>query len=202
MTASMFAQWTQRAIQNTQTGLEQVISVMRLVKDKTETILWHVRGQKRLYLYPETEEFISDRVYEMALTDYRVDDIPYKPEFEASAQIFDLDENQAITWPLNSPHRVDNRTFCVSVTTEYSTSESARKNSAMLTNATLRHRLGMEPSYRNDSPNTRHIKSIFGMALKKAGAIPTHFKKDLVTFKIDPSQDGYIVDTPPYERDF
>jgi len=170
--------------------------------DKTETILWHVRGRKRIYVYPQTEEFISDEAYENALTDYLDDDLPYKSDFDASAKIIDLEDNQAVTWPLNSPHRVDNRSFCVSVTTEYSTTESARKNSAMLTNAALRHRLGMEPSYRNDGPAARQIKSVFGKALKKAGMIPNVENVDLVTYKIDPNHDGYLVDTDPYERDF
>lgn len=170
--------------------------------DKTETILWHIRGKKRIYVYPQTEEFISDKAYENALTDYLDDDLPYKPEFDNSAKIIDLEDNQAITWPLNSPHRVDNRTFCVSVTTEYSTTESARKNSAMLTNAALRHRLGFEPSYRKDGPATRQVKSIFGRVLKKSGFIPHVDTVDMVTYKLDPKHKGYLVSTEPFVRDF
>jgi len=170
--------------------------------DKTETILWHVRGQKRIYIYPETEEFIPDNAYENALTDYLDDDLPYKAEFEKSAQITDLDENQAVTWPLNSPHRVDNRTFCVSVTTEYSTAESARKNAVMLMNAALRHRLGLSPSYRTDSVAKRQVKSVFGRLLKKTGVVPNTSSPDLVTFKLDPNKEGFLVDTAPFERDF
>jgi len=170
--------------------------------DKTETILWHVRGEKRIYIYPQTEEFIPDHAYEHAVTNYLDDDLPYKAEFETSAKIIDLKEDQAVTWPLNSPHRVDNRTFCVSVTTEYSTTESARKNSAMLTNAALRQRLGMSPSYRTDSAAKRQIKSIFGRVLKKTGVAPNTTTTDMVTFKLDPKEDGFLVDTAPYERDF
>jgi len=170
--------------------------------DKTETILWHVRGEKSVYLYPQTEDFIPDTAYENALTDYLDDDLPYKAEFEEHVQIIDLKENQAVTWPLNSPHRVDNRTFCVSVTTEYSTVESARKNAAMLTNAALRHHLGLSPSYRLDSPVKRQVKSVFGRVLKKAGVVPDTTGVDMVTFKLDPKIDGFLVDTAPFERDF
>ena len=170
--------------------------------DKTETILWHVRGEKRFYIYPETEEFIPDLAYEAALTDYLDDDLPYNAEFDKHAQIIDLKPNQAVTWPLNSPHRVDNRTLCVSVTTEYSTVESGRKNAAMLTNAALRHHFGMKPSYRMDGAAKRQIKSVFGRVLAKAGAVPDTSATDMVTFKIDPQVDGFLVDTEPFERNF
>ncbi|MEP1231034.1 MAG: hypothetical protein ABJG88_10200, partial [Litorimonas sp.] len=148
------------------------------------------------------EKFIPDSAYESALTDYMDDDLPYKAEFEDFATIIDLKEDQSATWPLNSPHRVDNRTFCVSVTTEYSTPESIRKNAAMLTNAALRYRLGMSPSYRADTNVKRQIKSIFGRVLKKTGVVPNTSESDMVTFKLDPNKSGFLVDTVPYERDF
>lgn len=170
--------------------------------DKTETILWHVRGKKRIYVYPQTEEFISDEAYESALTDYLDDDLPYKTEFEDYAKVIDLKGNESVTWPLNSPHRVDNRTFCVSVTTEYSTPQSVQKNSAMLTNAALRHHFGMSPSYRADNLAKRQIKSVFGRVLKKTGVVPNTSTADMVTFKLDPNIDGFLVDTTPYKRDF
>jgi hypothetical protein len=170
--------------------------------DKTETILWHVRGKKRMYIYPMTPEFISDESHENTLTNYLDDDLPYFDYFEDHATIIDFEEDQAAAWPLNSPHRVDNQAFCVSVTTEYSTRESAMKNAAMITNATLRHRFGMNPSYTNDSQVARQLKSVFGRVIKKAKLVPDTSGVDLVTFRIDPDTPGYIVDTEPFERNF
>lgn len=170
--------------------------------DKTETILWHVRGKKRIYIYPETEKFIPDHAYEATMLSDLEDDLPYISEFDKEAKVFDLEENQAITWPLNSPHRVDNTAFCVSVTTEYSTRESGMKNAAMIANATLRHRFGIESSYRDTGPLGRQFKSVFGRAIRKAGLAAANGKIDMVTFKIDPSAPNYIVDTEPYQRDF
>lgn len=170
--------------------------------DKTETILWHVRGKKRMYLYPLTEKFISDRSYEAALTNFIEDDLPYDKSFDEAATIIDIPEGEALTWQLNRPHRVDNQTFCVSVTTEYSTSESGMKNAAMLTNATLRHRLGMNPSYSKDSEFARKAKSVMGRAIRKVGLAPNTTTVDMVTFKIDASAKDFIVDTDPYQRTF
>ena len=170
--------------------------------DKTETILWHVRGKKRILIYPRTQEFMPDASYEATLTDLLDDDLPYRADMDASATVLDLEPGQAATWPLNAPHRVENSTFCVSVTTEYSTRESARKNSAMLTNAMLRARFGMNPSYERDGAVARGVKSLTGRALHKAGLTPNTSKTDYVTFKIDPEVEGFVVDTDPYVREF
>ncbi|WP_026942426.1 hypothetical protein [Hellea balneolensis] len=170
--------------------------------DKTETILWHVRGKKRMYLYPLTEKFIPDRAYEATLLSHLEDDLPYKPDFDKDATIVDFAEGQALTWPLNMPHRVDNQTFCVSVTTEYSTKESGMKNAAMIANATLRHRFGIESSYSKAGPVNRQIKSVFGRVIRKAGLAAKADTVDMVTFKVDPDAPNYVVNVEPYQRDF
>ena len=171
--------------------------------DKTETILWHVRGKKRMYLYPLTPEFIPDTGYERAVVDMLEDDLPYRSEWDKEhASVYDLQPGQALTWPMNMPHRVDNQTFCVSVTTEYTTVASGRRNAAMLTNATLRHKFGMTPSYWNAGPTENYIKSIFGRVIKKTGFGAKVDHKDYVTFKIEPSAENFIVDVEPFERNF
>ncbi len=170
--------------------------------DKTETLLWHVRGKKRMYIYPLAQKFISDESYENTLTNAIDDDIPYDEAFEAFAKAIDIPENTALCWRLNAPHRVDNQTFCVSVTTEYSTQESGMKNAAMLTNATLRRRFGMNPSYSNDSRLTRKVKSIVGRALSKTPLVPDSTEPDMVSFKIDDVAKDFIVDVEPFIRNF
>ena len=170
--------------------------------DKTETILWHVRGKKRIYLYPQTEKFIPDHAYEETMLSEMDDDLPYIAEFDKEAQIFDLEEDQAITWPLNSPHRVDNQAFCVSVTTEYSTRESGMKNAAMIANATLRQRFGIESSYRESGILNRQLKAVFGHVIRKTGLAANDGIEDMVTFKLEPKAPDFIVDTLPYQRDF
>ena len=170
--------------------------------DKTETILWHVRGKKRIYLYPLTPKYISDIAYESAVINDLEDDLPFNSSWDKDATMFDLQPGQALTWPMNMPHRVDNQAFCISVTTEYSTVASGRRNAAMLTNATLRQKLGHNPSYWNASPAENYIKSVFGRVIKKAKLGSQTEFTDLVTFKIDTEADGYIVDVEPYERNF
>ena len=170
--------------------------------DKTETILWHVRGKKRVYLYPLTQKFISDSAYEEVISNSLDDDLPYNIDFEADAEVIDLAEGTALTWPLNSPHRVDNQSFCVSVTTEYSTRQSGMKNAAMLTNAMLRQRFGMNPSFTEDGNLKRQIKSVFGRVIGKTSFAPDTTEPDMVTFGIDSKIKDFIVDLEPFERNF
>ena len=170
--------------------------------DATETILWHIRGQKRLYLYPQTEEFLPDEDYESLMFRITEDYLPYNPDMDKAAEVYDLAEGEMITWPLNRPHRVENQTYCVSVTTEYSTTESSVKNAAMYTNAVLRRKLGLNPNWQASSTPERYIKAGVGKVLRKIGVLDTLKAEDMVSFKIDKNAPGYIRDVKPYARVF
>lgn len=170
--------------------------------DQTETILWHVRGKKRIYLYPPTEEFLPDEAYQRLMVNDLEDDVPYHAEMDAHARAFDLAEDEMISWRLNAPHRVDNQTYCVSVTTEYSTKESVFKNSVMYTNAVLNQRFGVKSRWAGASKSEKYAKSIAGRVLRKAGVAKGKSKEDMVTFKVDKAAKDFIVDVEPYQRTF
>jgi hypothetical protein len=170
--------------------------------DKTETILWHIRGPKRIFFYPIEDKYISDEFYERAVTNMLEDDLPYDASFDKDATVIDLKEGQAVSWPLSAPHRVDNHGFCVSVTTEFSSKESALKNAAMIANATLRNKFGASPSWTKQSQLNRLSKSALGIALKKLNLAVSTRHTDYVTFKVDPAVAGAIVDIEPFERNF
>ena len=170
--------------------------------DATETILWHIRGQKRMYLYPQTEDYLPDEDYEMLMFKINEDYLPYNPAMEAAAEIYDLEEGEMLTWPLNRPHRVENKSYCVSVTTEYSTHESSLKNAAMYTNAVLRRKLGRNPNWNSASVPEKYIKASIGKVLRKIGMLDTLHEDDMVSFRIDKTLPGYIKDVEPYARVF
>lgn len=170
--------------------------------DKTETILWHLRGPKSIFFYPVEDKYISDESYEKAVTNMLEDDLPYDTSFDEEAIVIDLKAGQAVSWPLSSPHRVENHGFCVSVTTEFSSRESGLKNAAMIANATLRSKFGTSPNWTEQSKINRLSKSILGIALKKTNLAVSTQPKDFVTFKVDPSANGAIVDVEPFERNF
>jgi len=170
--------------------------------DATETILWHVRGKKRMILYPLTQEFLSDEDYEKLMYNDSEDYLPYNKSMENAADVYDLAEGEMISWPLNRPHRVENQSYCVSVTTEYSTPESTLKNASMYTNAVLRRKFGMNPSWSSASKSEIVLKASLGKVLRKMGVLNTLKTQDMVSFKVDKTAPNFIRDIEPYARTF
>jgi hypothetical protein len=117
--------------------------------DSTDTMLWHVRGEKTIYVYPEEEAFLPEQAYEGVVLKENLSDIPYSPELEASATPVHLRPGESVSWPLHGPHRVVNHdSFNVSVTIEFKTPRSTFTNGTYYTNGVLRRRFGMKPKTR------------------------------------------------------
>ena len=170
--------------------------------DATETVLWHIRGQKRVILYPKTESILPDEEYETFMYKVTEDYLPHDPSLEEEAESHDLEEGEMITWALNRPHRVENQSYCVSVTTEYSTHESSVKNAGMYTNAVLRQKLGLNPSWSSASKPEKYIKAGIGIMLRKIGVLDALQPQDMVSFTIDKTLPGFIRDIKPFAREF
>ncbi len=170
--------------------------------DAKETILWHIRGKKRFYAYPATRQYLPDAGYEAVVLRERDEDLPYSPSFENGAEIFDLEPDQMVSWPLNAPHRVENQTYCVSITTEFSTFASAFKNSVTVTNGLMRRKLGMNPSWYRDSLPAKAVKFAVGRVLMKTNLYEQSLRDSFMTFKVDREQPGYIVNIEPVLRHF
>lgn len=95
--------------------------------DVPQNILWHIRGRKRAWVYPITEEVLPHDVLESTVAGERVEDLPYQPEFDQKAEVFDLEPGEVVTWPQNTPHRVENfDSFNVSLSTEHYTAQQIR----------------------------------------------------------------------------
>lgn len=171
--------------------------------DPTMTHLWHIRGHKRAYVYPMTQDFLPDSAFEAIVLGEVSEDVPYKPEFDKEAIVAELHGGEMISWPHRSPHRVENVGFCVSMVMEFSTQESAFINAGMLTNGILRRRYGRSPSWEQASYFERVCKSVIGRVLGKLGVHKTYARTDLVKFKFDPTEKGFLkMVATPYQRTF
>lgn len=109
--------------------------------------LWQIRGSKKVYVYPNREPYLHQPSLEkVVLNEAHEISIPYRPEFDDDALIYDLQPGQMLHWPLNAPHRIiNNDCVNVSFTTEHFTDEIRRKFIVNKANGILRHRLGMNP---------------------------------------------------------
>ncbi|PHS38253.1 MAG: hypothetical protein COA91_08350 [Robiginitomaculum sp.] len=170
--------------------------------DRQHVVLWHIHGTKRVYVYPMANKFMSDTSYEAVATNTLLDDLPYEDVFDEDATVLTLKGGEMACWQLNQPHRVVNETFCVSIASEYSDHTSALKNSAMYAQAAMRSRFSSKPVWKDTAPPIRLAKAVAGKILKKSGLYKTTITPDFVTFKVDKTAPGYIVDIEPVQRDF
>lgn len=112
--------------------------------DPAETMLWHVRGTKTMYVYPPKEEYISEAALEAILLKETLSDLPYDPAMEADVAKVTLEAGEAVSWPIHSPHRVVNGDdLNVSVSVEFSTPRSMLTNGVFYTNGRMRRSLGL-----------------------------------------------------------
>lgn len=114
--------------------------------DLPVNMLWHLRGEKRVWVYPPFDNrFVSPRNIERLIAGEMAEDMPYHPWFEDYALKFDVKPGQMITWPQNTPHRVTNLDgLNVSLSTEHRNPIAKRRLNVHRANRLLRNAFGME----------------------------------------------------------
>ncbi|WP_374274383.1 transcriptional regulator [Brevundimonas sp.] len=107
--------------------------------DPPGVTLFHLRGEKRMWVYPVDEAHMPTRVMEDIVLEQQTEDLPYRREMDANAQVFDLTPGMAIAWPLHAPHRIENLgSFNASLSCDYQTWTSRMTNGAHYANGVLR----------------------------------------------------------------
>ena len=140
--------------------------------DAAGVVLFHLRGRKRIFVYPGDEAHLAEIDMEQVVSRQTTEELPYVRAFEADAQVMDLEPGQALTWPIYAPHRVENLDrFCVSLSMDFQTWPSRFRNGALFTNAVLRSR-GGRPRM-TDCMATPELAARWAasLALKRAGAL-------------------------------
>jgi len=140
--------------------------------DPAGVVLFHMRGRKRLWVYPGDEAHLPERSMELVVMRQTTEEIPYTQTFDADAQVVDLEPGQALTWPLYAPHRVENLSaFCVSLSMDFQTWGSRFRNGALFTHGAMRAR-GMTPGA-TDRLSTPGLAARWAasVALKRTGAV-------------------------------
>jgi hypothetical protein len=106
-------------------------------------MLWHIRGQKRVWAYPLESGIVSDETIEGVLCGEKSEELEFKPEWDDLAVAYDLQPGEMATWPQHTPHRVVNtQGVNVSLSTEHMTSRAARRNNVFLANRHFRNLIG------------------------------------------------------------
>ena len=113
--------------------------------DASGVVLFHMRGIKRMFVYPSDEAHQPEWAMENIVARRTTEELPYDLAFEQDAEVFELHPGEAVAWPLYAPHRVENVDgLCVSLSMEYQTWESRARTGTLYTHACLRER-GLNP---------------------------------------------------------
>ena len=120
--------------------------------DAPGVVLFHLRGRKRIWIYPNDEAHMPQAQMENINLKQQTEDLPYTRAMDAAAQVFDLEPGEAVAWPLHSPHRIENQgVFNVSLSVDYQTWGSRIINGAHYANGLLR-RAGAKPRPMHETP--------------------------------------------------
>jgi hypothetical protein len=155
-------------------------------------MLWHMRGVKRVWVYPLTEQLVSQENIEAICSNELAEDLPYDESFDQYATIFDVHPGQMLTWPQNTPHRVTNLDgMNVSLSTEHKNTQAIRLVNVHLANQFLRRKLGITGWSTRVDGLSAHLKQSLTRVLRRFEKLstkpPRMGNRYPVTFKVDPN---------------
>lgn len=155
--------------------------------------LFHLRGRKRIWMYPVQEELAPSTYIEEIVHMKREEELPYRSEFDALAKVFDLEPGMGLTWPQLAPHRIQNaNSLNVSLSCEFMTVKSLVNANAAYTNAFLRQNMNMSPVLTNELNAGAFGKAAFAQVHKKLRRPSERRSPTPVTFELDVSRENCV----------
>jgi hypothetical protein len=159
--------------------------------DSKPNMLWHIRGRKRFWLYPALDtDLVTQEALEDVYTMVTDEDVPFRAEFDRRATLFELEPGDALSWPHNSPHRVEvTEGMSVSLGTLHETATSIRRSHVVCANALLRKKLGLQSLSMNEHGFGALAKSFGVRAARRLGigAAAPH-KPYRTSYLVDPDE--------------
>lgn len=167
--------------------------------DGPASVLWHLRGRKRVWVYPALDEhYMKRELLEDIIAGVRHEYLPYEPAYDAGAQVYDLDPGQWITWPQNAPHRVTNLdSVNVSLSTEYFTPASRQRSRVYVANRFFRTRLGWGRLSTREDGAAAQGKIMLQRIARRLGLDPVRFKQHIPALRVVPEAPGGVTALHP-----
>lgn len=107
--------------------------------DVANTAVFHLRGVRRVWVYPTSETYLAQAEAEKAIMGVSNGELTHIRTGENAAWRFDIVPGEALALPLHAPHRVENdKGLCVSVVLSYETVHSQITNGAHIANGVFR----------------------------------------------------------------
>jgi hypothetical protein len=167
--------------------------------DAQPNLLWHIRGKKRLWIYPAGDTSLIDQeLMEDIFASFAYEEVPYKTEFDEKAAVFNVGPGDVLAWPQNSPHRVTNlEGLNVSLSTIHETADSDRRKLIYCANRLFRRSYRLPLRSVRESGIGGYLKRAGFRAFRRAGMVHTPPRRAyLAKFRIDPNSSGGVSELP------
>lgn len=157
--------------------------------DGPASVLWHIRGRKRIWIYPALDERYMEReALEDIFAGVRHEYVPYESCFDQAATIYDLEPGQWVTWPQNAPHRVTNLdSVNVSLSTEHFTAQTRARARVYVANRFFRTCLGFRGLSTKEQGPVCMMKTLIHYVMRKAGWDRLAMKSHTPLLRVDPN---------------
>jgi len=167
--------------------------------DAAGVVLFHLRGVKRVWVYPDTEPFLPQESMEQVIMRTTTEELPYQRIMDGAAYRFDVVPGQALTWPLYAPHRVENQEgLCVSLSMDYQTWASRITTGAHRANGVLRQRGWVIKPMAETGWAKRAALWVASVAFAKLGMVKNNIKDFERSFEV---ADAAVIAPPTSTRE-
>ncbi len=163
--------------------------------DAAASVLWHIRGHKRIWIYPPLDERYMKREFlEGIFAGVRHEYLPFDPAFDEAAVSYELKPGQWVTWPQNAPHRITNLgSVNVSLSTEYFTAATRRRQRVYVANHFFRTRLRAKNIGARETGTSATLKTLVHRVANRLGLARLEYRRHLPAMRIDAdAPDGVV----------
>jgi hypothetical protein len=163
--------------------------------DGPASALWHIRGRKRIWVYPPLDQrFVKREDLEDIFAGVRHEYLPYDPGFDQAAVSFDLQPGQWVAWAQNAPHRITNlEGVNVSLSTEHFTQATRRRERLYVANRFFRTRLHARNLAARETGAAALLKTAVHRAANQLGLVPLQYRQHVPAMRMDADAPGGAV---------
>jgi hypothetical protein len=163
--------------------------------DGPASVLWHIRGRKRIWIYPPLDErYMKRELLEDIFAGVRHEYLPYEPAFDKAAVSCELTPGQWVTWAQNAPHRVTNLdSVNVSLSTEYFTAATRRRQRVYAANRFFRTRLHAKNVAARETGPAAVLKTVVHGVAHRLGLAPLQYRRHVPAMRVDADAPGGVV---------
>ncbi|MFK7995723.1 MAG: hypothetical protein AB8B87_16415 [Granulosicoccus sp.] len=157
--------------------------------DAEPNMLWHLRGQKRVWIYPAMDtHLVPQNLLEDIYAGEIDENLPYDPSFDEFAEEFLLSPGDVASWPHNGPHRIVNEDMNVSLATSYNTPAIYKRQYVQLANRFVLRNLGIKDRSMEENGAVAALKRFSYRAANKLRPFPRRDRSAsyITDLQIDP----------------